>query len=106
LITALDPLFIAEDAPAFTERHIASLAAGTLAAVRIPALLFQLRDALLADGYDLQWEDPTIRKPSGPFGTGGLRRGRPKRGGGQRPEFAGAWRTLTYWAMQPVLSGL
>jgi hypothetical protein len=36
---ALDPLFTAEDAEAFTERHIASLAAGTLAAVRIPSLL-------------------------------------------------------------------
>ncbi|MFE7522731.1 hypothetical protein [Streptomyces halstedii] len=27
--------------------------------------LFQLKDALLADGYDLQWDDPTIRRESG-----------------------------------------
>ncbi|MGW7071819.1 hypothetical protein ACWGII_30860 [Streptomyces sp. NPDC054855] len=32
------------------------------------SLLFRLGDALLADGYDLQWEDPTIRKPDGLFG--------------------------------------
>ncbi|WP_457029296.1 hypothetical protein [Kitasatospora sp. P5_F3] len=30
--------------------------------------MFQLRDALRADGYDLQWEDPTVRKDDGPFG--------------------------------------
>ncbi|WP_406228270.1 hypothetical protein [Streptomyces anthocyanicus] len=29
-------------------------------------LLFQLKDALLADGYDLQWDDPTIRTNTGP----------------------------------------
>ncbi|MGW0577697.1 hypothetical protein ACWD25_17375 [Streptomyces sp. NPDC002920] len=29
-------------------------------------LLFQLKDALLADGYDLQWDDPTIRTDTGP----------------------------------------
>ncbi|MEU6350141.1 hypothetical protein ABZ896_12520 [Streptomyces sp. NPDC047072] len=30
------------------------------------SLLFQLKDSLLADGYDLQWEDPTIRRATGP----------------------------------------
>lgn len=30
------------------------------------ALLFQLKDALLADGYDLRWDDPTIRTTNGP----------------------------------------
>ncbi|MCT6779851.1 hypothetical protein LXH09_24720 [Streptomyces sp. CS7] len=28
-------------------------------------LLIQLKEALLADGYDLQWEDPTIRRETG-----------------------------------------
>jgi len=35
----LDPLFTAEDTDRFTDRHIAALAAGTSAAVRIPAML-------------------------------------------------------------------
>ncbi|GAA2785297.1 hypothetical protein GCM10010441_07820 [Kitasatospora paracochleata] len=37
--TALDPLFTAVDSAAFTDRHLANLAAGTLAAVRVPAFL-------------------------------------------------------------------
>ncbi|MFD8263117.1 proline hydroxylase [Streptomyces griseoluteus] len=37
--TALDPLFTALDTPAFTDRHLANLAAGTVAAVRIPDFL-------------------------------------------------------------------
>jgi hypothetical protein len=37
--TALDPLFTTLDAPAFTDRHLAALAAGTLAAVRVPDFL-------------------------------------------------------------------
>ncbi|MQS16065.1 proline hydroxylase [Streptomyces kaniharaensis] len=37
--TALDPLFTAVDAAAFTDRHLANLAAGTLAAVRVPDFL-------------------------------------------------------------------
>ncbi|GAA1501636.1 hypothetical protein GCM10009760_64580 [Kitasatospora kazusensis] len=37
--TALDPLFTAVNAAAFTDRHIANLAAGTLAAVRVPGFL-------------------------------------------------------------------
>nr|AGS49996.1 hypothetical protein [uncultured bacterium esnapd26] len=37
--TALDPLFTAVDTPDFTDRHLANLAAGTLAAVRAPAFL-------------------------------------------------------------------
>ncbi|WP_241827255.1 proline hydroxylase [Streptomyces graminilatus] len=36
---ALDPLFTAVDAAAFTDRHLAALAAGTLAAVRVPGFL-------------------------------------------------------------------
>ncbi|GAA4914884.1 proline hydroxylase [Streptomyces coeruleoprunus] len=35
----LDPLFTAADAPAFTDRDLAHLAAGTLAAVRVPGFL-------------------------------------------------------------------
>ncbi|OII59749.1 hypothetical protein [Streptomyces sp. CC77] len=34
-----DPLFRAVDAPAFTDRHLSRLAAGTLAAVRVPDFL-------------------------------------------------------------------
>ncbi|MFI6689392.1 proline hydroxylase [Streptomyces sp. NPDC050485] len=37
--TMLDPLFTAVDAPAFTESHLARLATGTLAAVRVPGFL-------------------------------------------------------------------
>ncbi|WP_329563188.1 2OG-Fe(II)-dependent halogenase WelO5 family protein [Kitasatospora sp. NBC_01266] len=37
--TALDPLFTAVTTPAFTDRHLANLAAGTLAAVRVPGFL-------------------------------------------------------------------
>ncbi len=37
--TLLDPLFHHVEAPEFTDRHIAQLAAGTLAAVRIPNFL-------------------------------------------------------------------
>lgn len=37
--TALDPLFTALDAHDFTDRHLANLAAGTLAAVRVPNFL-------------------------------------------------------------------
>ncbi|WP_282797590.1 proline hydroxylase [Streptomyces sp. CC224B] len=37
--TALDPLFTAVDAPSFTDRYLATLAAGTLAAVRVPGFL-------------------------------------------------------------------
>ncbi len=36
---AADPLFVALEAKQFTERHIASLAAGVTAAVRIPGFL-------------------------------------------------------------------
>lgn len=32
------------------------------------SLLFQLKEALLADGYDLQWDDPTIRTDTGSDG--------------------------------------
>lgn len=39
LSTALDPLFTATDTTAFTDRHLANLAAGTLAAVRVPDFL-------------------------------------------------------------------
>ncbi|MGW2249867.1 hypothetical protein ACWCXH_06660 [Kitasatospora sp. NPDC001660] len=35
----LDPLFAAIEAPAFTERHLADLVAGTTAAVRVPGFL-------------------------------------------------------------------
>ncbi|MGW1289974.1 2OG-Fe(II)-dependent halogenase WelO5 family protein [Streptomyces sp. NPDC002586] len=37
--TALDPLFTALDSESFTDRHLATLAAGTLAAVRVPDFL-------------------------------------------------------------------
>ncbi|MER7000941.1 hypothetical protein [Streptomyces sp. NPDC000410] len=37
--TALDPLFTAVDSASFTDRHLANLAAGTLAAVRVPDFL-------------------------------------------------------------------
>lgn len=37
--TLLDPLFRALDAPEFTDRHLANLAAGTVAAVRVPQFL-------------------------------------------------------------------
>lgn len=37
--TALDPLFTAADPESFTDRHLANLAAGTLAAVRVPGFL-------------------------------------------------------------------
>lgn len=37
--TLLDPLFRAVEAPAFTDRHLANLAAGTVAAVRVPGFL-------------------------------------------------------------------
>ncbi|MFI9272193.1 proline hydroxylase [Kitasatospora sp. NPDC052896] len=37
--TALDPLFTAVNTAAFTDRHLANLAAGTLAAVRVPDFL-------------------------------------------------------------------
>ncbi|MDH6130357.1 hypothetical protein P3T39_007350, partial [Kitasatospora sp. GP82] len=37
--TALDPLFTAVNTTAFTDRHLANLAAGTLAAVRVPDFL-------------------------------------------------------------------
>ncbi|GLF95241.1 phytanoyl-CoA dioxygenase family protein [Streptomyces yaizuensis] len=37
--TGLDPLFTTTDAPAFTDRHLANLAAGTRAAVRVPGFL-------------------------------------------------------------------
>jgi hypothetical protein len=37
--TLLDPLFTTLDAPDFTDRHLAALAAGTLAAVRVPDFL-------------------------------------------------------------------
>ncbi|MEE1753021.1 2OG-Fe(II)-dependent halogenase WelO5 family protein [Streptomyces sp. SP18CS02] len=37
--TALDPLFTALTTTAFTDRHLANLAAGTLAAVRVPDFL-------------------------------------------------------------------
>ncbi len=37
--TTTDPLFVLEAATAFSDRHLAALAAGTLAAVRIPDLL-------------------------------------------------------------------
>jgi hypothetical protein len=37
--TELDPLFTAVDTTAFRDRHIAQLAAGTVAAVRVPAFL-------------------------------------------------------------------
>lgn len=37
--TALDPLFTAVNTDAFTDRHVANLAAGTLAAVRVPNFL-------------------------------------------------------------------
>ncbi len=39
--TALDPLFTAVNTAAFTDRHLANLAAGTLAAVRVPHFLDQ-----------------------------------------------------------------
>lgn len=38
-LTAIDPLFTAVEAPAFTDRHLATLAAGTVAAVRVPEFL-------------------------------------------------------------------
>ncbi|MEU1778120.1 proline hydroxylase [Streptomyces abikoensis] len=38
-ITVLDPLFTALDAEAFTDRHLGRLAAGVIAAVRVPAFL-------------------------------------------------------------------
>ncbi|GAA2842309.1 proline hydroxylase [Kitasatospora aburaviensis] len=37
--TALDPLFTTVNTPVFTDRHLANLAAGTLAAVRVPNFL-------------------------------------------------------------------
>jgi len=37
--TSLDPLFTTLDSPSFTDRHLAHLAAGTLAAVRVPSFL-------------------------------------------------------------------
>lgn len=37
--TLADPLFTAVEAPAFTDRHLAALAAGTVAAVRVPQFL-------------------------------------------------------------------
>ncbi|KUM95739.1 proline hydroxylase [Streptomyces yokosukanensis] len=38
-VTTLDPLFTALDTEAFTDRHLANLAAGTLAAARVPSFL-------------------------------------------------------------------
>lgn len=37
--TLIDPLFTAVEASAFTDRHLANLAAGTVAAVRVPGFL-------------------------------------------------------------------
>ena len=37
--TLADPLFTAVEAPEFTDRHLAALAAGTVAAVRVPGFL-------------------------------------------------------------------
>lgn len=37
--TLLDPLFTAVEVPEFTDRHLANLAAGTVAAVRVPRFL-------------------------------------------------------------------
>ncbi|WP_431043187.1 L-gamma-glutamyl-L-propargylglycine hydroxylase BesE [Streptomyces sp. P1-3] len=50
--TALDPLFTAVDAPAFTDRHLAELAAGTLAAVRVPDFLDRQTCASVLAGLD------------------------------------------------------
>jgi hypothetical protein len=48
--TALDPLFAAIDTAAFTDRHLADLSAGTIAAVRVPAFfdILTCRDAMAA----------------------------------------------------------
>ncbi|MCD9166226.1 hypothetical protein [Streptomyces albireticuli] len=56
----LDPLFTVVDAPVFTDRHLANLAAGTVAAVRVPGFLdlpsceaaFAALDRLPTAGYD------------------------------------------------------
>jgi hypothetical protein len=58
--TALDPLFTAVDAESFTDRHVANLAAGILAAVRVPGFLdtatcraaFAAMDRLPTADYD------------------------------------------------------
>lgn len=60
--TALDPLFTAVDTPDFTDRHLANLAAGTLAAVRAPGFLdmpacqatMAALDRLPTTDYDLE----------------------------------------------------
>ncbi|MFF7098196.1 proline hydroxylase [Streptomyces rubradiris] len=57
---ALDPLFTALDTEIFTDRHLANLAAGTLAAVRVPGFLstphcqasLAALDRLPTTGYD------------------------------------------------------
>ncbi|MGW2090154.1 L-gamma-glutamyl-L-propargylglycine hydroxylase BesE [Streptomyces sp. NPDC001880] len=51
--TVLDPLFTATDAPAgFTDRHLAHLASGTLAAVRVPGFLDRPACASVLSGLD------------------------------------------------------
>ncbi|WP_149181993.1 proline hydroxylase [Streptomyces sp. TRM49041] len=47
-----DPLFTVADAPAFTGRHLARLAAGALAAVRVPAFLDPATCRAVTDALD------------------------------------------------------
>lgn len=65
-----DPLFQPVDAIALTDLHLTSLAAGTLAAVRIPQFMPRVDceriaarlDAVPLDSYDAQRVDPPIMK--------------------------------------------
>lgn len=59
---ATDPLFTAVDAPAFTARHLARLAAGTLAAVRVPRFLGPAECRAVTEALD--------RLPTAPYDPG------------------------------------
>lgn len=59
---ARDPLFTAVDAPAFTARHLARLAGGTLAAVRVPGFLGPDRCRAVTGALD--------RLPTAPYDPG------------------------------------
>ncbi|CAL9450132.1 L-gamma-glutamyl-L-propargylglycine hydroxylase BesE [Streptomyces sp. enrichment culture] len=57
-----DPLFTAVDAPAFTARHLARLASGTLAAVRVPRFLGPAGCRAVTEALD--------RLPTAPYDPG------------------------------------
>ncbi|MCP9944206.1 2OG-Fe(II) oxygenase family protein [Streptomyces somaliensis] len=61
-LVARDPLFTAVDAPAFTARHLARLAAGILAAVRVPGFLGPVGCRAVTEALD--------RLPTAPYDPG------------------------------------